>query len=52
MFSSQLHGGDCIECQAEIHKQHSDVGFIIFKVCDDWVEEKASSVNLLALKLA
>ena len=37
-FVDQFKGEDCIECGAEIRKQHSDVGVVIFKVCKDRVE--------------
>lgn len=44
---------NCIKCWPEIHKRHSDVGVIIFKVCEYWVEMqwRWHTVYLLALNL-
>ncbi len=43
-FASQFHGGDCVERWTEINKQHSDVGVVIFKVCEDWVEGSGDDI--------
>ncbi len=40
----QFCGGDCDECCAEINKQHSDVGIVIFTVCEDWVEGRGDGI--------
>ncbi len=39
-----FHGGDCAECWAEINKQLSDVGVVIFSVCELWVEGSGDGV--------
>ncbi len=43
-FANQFDGGDCADCWAEINKQHSDVGVVIFKVCADWVDGSGDGI--------
>lgn len=39
----------CVKCWAEINKPHSDVGVVIFKVCEDWGEGSVERQPLLIL---